>query len=170
MWGLCKGKSPHHRAPGSGDVGRPRPVCGEQQCCMEYKDHFSPRALGMLKELSAWGKTPQCMPYGLAGACPGPFRGSSAAEHTIRSHCHCHFSAELGLSSLKQCLSRAELASGTCGAVDFLGLRKAALYLGKTRQHRALLSVSAPVTVPGLLSPKEVLGSKGQGSPVCGLL
>ena len=77
VWGLCKGKPPHHRAPGSADVGSPQPVCGEQQCYMEYKGHFSLRVLRMLKELGAWGKAPQRVPYGWAGACPVPFRDSS---------------------------------------------------------------------------------------------
>ena len=44
---------------------------------MEHKGHFSLRVLRMLKELGAWGKAPQRVPYGWDGACPVPFRDSS---------------------------------------------------------------------------------------------
>ena len=52
-------------------------MCADQQCCPEHKGHFSARALGMLKELGAWGEALQRALYGWAGACPVPFRGSS---------------------------------------------------------------------------------------------
>ena len=65
---------------------------------MEHKGHFSPRSLGMLKELGAWGKAPQRVPYGWGWCVPCAIQGqlTDPAECRMKSHCQWHVSVELG--------------------------------------------------------------------------